>query len=146
MNDEIKDYLNELHVPEDAGEYEEDIEDILLRIPEGWGRWLTCDKGWYPLVIETHKKLNYIDPNYEVHQIKEKFGSLRYYYHSSWNYYSIPGKIMQDIVNGAEKESTRTCENCGAGSAKIRDKNRWLKCLCKKCAITLGYSIKEDDV
>lgn len=68
-----------LNIPEDAGKYADDISNILSRIPSRWGRWISCSKGWYPLVIELDKKLAEILPDYELHQVKEKFGTLRYY-------------------------------------------------------------------
>ena len=72
-------FLNQLHVPEDAGEYEEGLRKILRRIPLRWGRWISCGKGWYPLLIELDQKLAEVFPDYELHQVKEKFGTLRYY-------------------------------------------------------------------
>jgi hypothetical protein len=72
-------FLNQYHVPEDADEYAEDLRKILERIPLRWGRWIRCDIGWYPLVIELDQKLAKIFPGYELHQVKEKFGTLRYY-------------------------------------------------------------------
>ena len=41
-------HLNALHIPADAGEHAAAIEVILRRIPNGWGRWLSVDAGWYP--------------------------------------------------------------------------------------------------
>lgn len=73
------DILNAYHVPSDSGEHREDLRRILERIPLNWGRWISCDKGWYPLVIELDQKLAEIEPNYTLHQVKEKFGTLRYY-------------------------------------------------------------------
>ena len=71
--------LNSVHVPEDAGKHEAGLRKIMSRIPDGWGRWISCDKGWYPLLIELDERLAEINPNYEIHQVKEKFGSLRFY-------------------------------------------------------------------
>ena len=80
MNQEELDIMLEtIHIPENSGEYAEDIRKILSRIPPRWGRWISCDKGWYPLVIELDQKLAEIYPDYELHQVKEKFGTLRYY-------------------------------------------------------------------
>lgn len=80
MNDEVlNDMLNTVHIPEDAGEYVDDLRRILERIPERWGRWISCSSGWYPLVIELDQKLAEIFPDYELHRVKEKFGTLRYY-------------------------------------------------------------------
>lgn len=71
--------LDTIHIPEDAGDYADDLHKILSRIPPRWGRWISCDKGWYPLIIELHQKLAEIAPDYQLHQVKEKFGTLRYY-------------------------------------------------------------------
>jgi hypothetical protein len=74
--------LNTVHVPEDAGEHAEALRGILLRIPYGWGRWISCDRGWYPLLVELDEQLRMLLPNYVLHQVKEKFGGLRYYWES----------------------------------------------------------------
>ena len=66
-------------LPSDAGEYAEGLTKILSRIPPRWGRWIQCGKGWYPLLCELDEKLAAIFPDYELHQVKEKFGTLRYY-------------------------------------------------------------------
>jgi hypothetical protein len=72
-------FLNQYHVPEDAGEHAEDLRKILERIPLRWGRWISCGPGWYPFIIELDRKLAEIAPDYQLHQVKEKFGTLRYY-------------------------------------------------------------------
>lgn len=77
--DQLEDFLNSTHVPRDAGEHADGLRQILSRIPDGWGRWISCDKGWYPLIIELDQKLAEIFPDYKVHQVKEKYGTLRYY-------------------------------------------------------------------
>jgi hypothetical protein len=66
-------------IPSDAGEYAEGLSKILSRIPPRWGRWIQCDKGWYLLLCELDEKITAIFPDYEVHQVKEKYGTLRYY-------------------------------------------------------------------
>lgn len=142
--------INDLYIPEDVNEdMKEDFVEVLKTIPDGWGRWITLDKGWYKLVIDTHKKLKYIDPNYEIHQVKEKFGGLRYYYQSSFPYDSMQDQIMQAIVNTAEETADRTCETCGVNNYKdkvaLRVRNHWWKTLCMRCAIEQGYSVKNDD-
>lgn len=142
--------INDLYVPEDAADdMREDIVDIYRHIPDGWGRWISCDSGWYRIIIDTHRKLKYIDPNYEIHQIKEKFGGLRYYYQSSFDYDSIQEQIMETIISVAEEFASNTCEICGANDlkakAKTRVRNRWYKTLCIKCATEHGYSIEDSD-
>lgn len=68
-------------MPDDAGPYAGALEKILRRIPPRWGRWIDVEAGWYPLIIDTDTRLAAIDPDYVVHQVKEKFGALRYYCH-----------------------------------------------------------------
>ena len=142
--------INDLYIPEDVDEdMKEDFIEILNTIPENWGRWVTLDKGWYKLVIDTHKKLKYIDPNYQIHQIKEKFGGLRYYYQSSFPYGSMQDEIMQAIVNNAEEIASKTCETCGIYDYKARVetrvRNHWYKTLCRDCAIEQGYINEEEN-
>lgn len=72
--------LDQIRVPEDAGEWAGDLERILTKIPPGWGRWIDCGPGWYPIVVELDRQLEELAPSYQVHQVKEKFGVLRYYY------------------------------------------------------------------
>jgi len=77
----------------------------------------SCGDGWKEIIRNTDKKLRYIDPEYKIAQIKEKFGGLRYYFDSSLYYGSIAHEIMDDIVRAAEHEASRTCELCGASKA-----------------------------
>jgi hypothetical protein len=80
--------LNAMHVPKDAGEHTEALRGMLVRIPDGWGRWISCDRGWYPLLVELDEQLRTLLPNYELHQVKEKYGGLRYYFE--------PGEEIRD--------------------------------------------------
>jgi hypothetical protein len=81
---DIEKVLNAVHVPEDAGEHAAGLERILRRIPDGWGRWIGCDAGWYPLLVELDQKLAALLPEYEIHQVKEKYGTLRFYWGMPW--------------------------------------------------------------
>lgn len=75
-------FADALEIPEDAGEYAEALRRILVRIPDGWGRWIRCERGWYPLLAELDADLAVLLPRYEIHQVKEKFGGLRLYWNS----------------------------------------------------------------
>ncbi len=72
--------LNSVHVPIDAGEHAEALTAMLRRIPDGWGRWISCDSGWHSLIVELDERLRALLPNYVIHQLKEKYGGLRYYW------------------------------------------------------------------
>ena len=71
--------INSLHVPDGAGEYEDALRRLLLRIPDGWGRWISCSPGWFELLARAERELTALCPTFTVHQVKEKFGTLRLY-------------------------------------------------------------------
>ena len=131
--------LNALHVPAEAGAYAEDLERILRRIPDGWGRWIGCQKGWWPLIIRLDRRLSSpdLDPLYRVEQVKEKLGGLRFYIQTS----SPHAAAMEALIDEAEAESETICEVCGAtGVLMVDDSNGgWLKTLCSGCAHGTGY-------
>lgn len=103
-----------MDVPSDAGPYVPALQRILRRIPDRWGRWIGHDAGWYPIVVRCDERLAAIDPDYVVHQVKEKFGTPRYYCAPP------PGasgnrcaRCLDDITSDAERASAVTCERCG---------------------------------
>lgn len=134
-------HRNALRITSDAGQHAAVIEAILRRIPDGWGRWLSVDAGWYPLVIATDKQLSRLDAQYRVLQIKEKFGTLRYYCQASGD---DPDPELLDamdaITDDAECASALICERCGAPGTLHRSHRSRVKTLCVTCAGRLGYS------
>lgn len=54
-------------------------EDMLRRIYSGDPCGVYIGQEWVEDVIELDRKLAEINPDYRIHQIKEKFGSLCYY-------------------------------------------------------------------
>lgn len=71
--------LDSLHVPEGAGEHEGALRRLLLRIPNGWGRWISCSPGWFELLASAERELAAVCQRFTVHQIKEKYGTLCLY-------------------------------------------------------------------
>lgn len=87
-----------------------------------------CDDGWYDIIYALCECIQkYCDENkltVKADQIKEKFGTLRFYF--------TGGDAFVDIlVDMAEIFSGRTCERCG-DKGKLGGKF-WIKCLCEKC-------------
>lgn len=76
---DLAEIVNAVHVPDDAGEHGEALRRLLLRIPEGWGRWISCCSGWYALLARAERELAGVCPTFTAQQIKEKFGTLRLY-------------------------------------------------------------------
>ena len=98
----------------------------------GW----ECEKGWHPIIQELIDKLVKIeDCDFELLQVKEKFGSLRFYVSSETH-------EVSDLIEDYETYSAHICEVCGEFyTAKTRNKKNgsWLKTLCDKCAEEFGY-------
>jgi len=76
---DLREIINSVHVPEDAGEHEQALLCLLLRIPDGWGRWISCSSGWFAVLARAERELADVCPTFAVHQIKEKYGTLRLY-------------------------------------------------------------------
>lgn len=76
------------------------------RIPSEIGQ------GWHPLIIELDKKISEIDPDYELDQVKEKFGQLRYFITpnpNDWRSF----KEIEEIIEEYEAKSAQICQICG---------------------------------
>ena len=91
-------------MPDGVEEYPDDILDILNRIPVGWGRWISCDKGWYKLLVDTNRKMNMMWPNYEIHQVKEKFGRLCMYNNTNTDYVNGVLDMADAMVQQLDKK------------------------------------------
>lgn len=124
--------------------WQEELNEKRLAAP-GWYGCIAPD-GWKRIVEETDAKLAYLDPKYKIAQIKEKFGTLRYYYDTTKRE-EIVQDIMYSIVTLAEQESAYTCEQCGNSSrcaipskgvkydptAVLKVSNGWYKTICNSC-------------
>lgn len=113
-------------------------EKLLARIPKGYGRYISCNEGWYKVLEDLDNKLSYLDPNYRVVQIKEKFGTLRFYFDTDIK--GIVKDIMFNCVSAAEFVSSYTCEYCGNNQGRLQD-NGWVKTACHSC-----WNIKMDEI
>ncbi|MGH9025731.1 MAG: hypothetical protein ACRDWD_06385 [Acidimicrobiia bacterium] len=138
-------YLNTIRVPRDAGDWAPDLEAILRRIPDGWGRWIRVGPGWYPIIVAVDRKLADLDPDYRVLQVKEKFGGLRYYWRPrDAEQGEGPAALGNELVNAAAALAASTCEDCGRPGTLV-DRQGWLSTLCDACATRLGYSALETE-
>ena len=130
--------LNALHVPGDAGGWAADLERILRRIPDGWGRWIGTGPGWYALVADIDRRLGTLDPSYSVEQVKSKYGALCYYYYTTRR--GDVSAAMDAVVDKAEELSTSICELCGRPGCLRVDRTDWYATLCPECARQGGYA------
>jgi len=102
---------------------------------KGWEKSIWCDDGWINIIAECHSELLNIDKNYKIYQIKEKFGTLRYYCEPS---HSKHKEQFGAIVDKYERMSIKTCEISGA-SGVLMKKNGHFKTLNPTLGKTLGY-------
>ncbi len=125
-------------------------ECLLLRISEQWGKYVSCDNGWDWILQELETNLSYIDPNYTIYQVKEKFGTLRFYAHTEKS--DAAQEIFDNLIELAERWSEFTCEICGNATGKSKPgRNLYdgsvtlhinggnYKTLCATCAEKHGY-------
>ena len=108
-----------------------------------WG--FECGDGWYNIIdaacaqIENRAYNNRLN-NVKFHtvvatQVKEKYGTLRFYYTGGDEY-------VDGVVAMAEAMSAVTCETCGA-PGELRQ-GGWLKTLCDEHAKEQGYDLEEE--
>lgn len=88
-----------------------------------WG--MECGSGWEPLIRKLSEDITAIAPDVQASQVKEKFGGLRFYF-------SGGNDEVYELVNAAEDESYKICENCGSRDGVTQSKG-WIKTECKKC-------------
>ncbi len=145
MDLDLARFRDSLHVPDDAGDLEDPLTRLLLRIPDGWGRWIGCSRGWYPLIVRLDAQLAALDPGYTVHQVKEKFGGLRFYTSSETE--PDVQEAMHALIDEAERASVRICEVCGSDGALSRSAGGWYRTLCPSCRVDAdrGYRPVRDD-
>ena len=79
-----------------------------------------------------------LDPDYRVEQVKEKFGTLRYYCSPISEDADVWCRF-DELVRVAEDRSAETCERPGRPGRMCRSSMRWLKTLCRDRAAANGY-------
>jgi len=96
-----------------------------------------CGNGWYNIIdnlgskLEPLIKLFILEHDEEeiyptAFQVKEKFGGLRFYMTTSTD-------EMDKLVDLAEEESYKTCEQCGTKDNVNTNNEGWMVTLCDKC-------------
>ena len=160
MSNEFKDYLNDLKnapdgsvdhnrwlcykypwlIPHNRWTDEEDPEydysyTELDSMPNGWRR--TFGEQMCEEIQKLLEEADWVD-KYRILQIKEKFGSLR------WYDSSVPESIrerLDKVIQKYEEISARTCFICGAPATKIS--MSWICPWCDKCAAEQEYEAFE---
>lgn len=107
--------------------------------------WLSIGHaGWQPLLRELDSKLAERWPEYTIEQVKEKFGTLRFYAspniatpdfgeegYEAWRDENVTP--FYDLIREYEDKSADICELCGK-PGKVGDRNYWYSTRCPDCA------------
>lgn len=79
-----------------------------------------CGEGWLNIVDKLMNEIKQNNIKIEPDQIKSKYGGLRFYYHTPFNFngeqiYNSDEKyeLLDKLIYEAEIECSRTCEKCG---------------------------------
>ena len=89
-----------------------------------WG--FSCGDGWFQLIWDLCLELEKVNPQVVAQQVKEKFGGLRFYVHSS----NMNG---YDLITRAEALSFKVCEWCGKEGSNKESSTGWIRTLCPDC-------------
>ena len=81
-----------------------------------------CGDGWYDILYKLSKALTDLDEGVVAAQVKEKYGTLRFYI-------LFGSDKAFDLIEAAEEESKKICEVCGAVGS-LKERGYWLKTLC----------------
>ena len=86
--------------------------------------FFSVGSGWYPLIKDLITDLIELGWDKQTCQVKEKFGTLRFYY-------SGGNDTIDGMVQMAESFSGHICEGCGnLGSTQG---NGWVRTECESC-------------
>jgi hypothetical protein len=98
-----------------------------------WG--FECGNGWFNILNQLCQNIQHhldwknrdgqVVPQVTVDQVKEKFGTLRFYYTGGDDYIS-------GLVSMAESMSGVTCESCG-NIAESGSNGGWVRTICTPC-------------
>lgn len=101
---------------------EQKLEPVAKRmLPDCWP-YIECDVGWDDLLLELDSKLAELAPDYQVLQIKEKYGGLRFYA------IGLSDEGL-DLIEEYEDRSLTICETCGSPGRLMQDRG-WYKTVC----------------
>ena len=108
-----------------------------------WG--FECGDGWFPLINQLMSNIQHhldwknkdgeVVPQVVLDQVKEKFGTLRFYYTGGDDY-------VRGLVSMAEAMSEILCEECGKPGT--RTSGGWIKTACVEHGGE-DYSMSEEE-
>lgn len=118
------------------------LKEVIFRnFKKGWEKEIRCEDGWIQIIAECHSDLSTLDENYEIFQIKQKFGTLRFYCET---HKPELRKQFVSIIDKYEKRSARTCEKSG-GKGVLMKKGGYYQTLNLEIGKSLGFETVKDD-
>ena len=102
----------------------------MSQLPEHYG---DVGPGWAAILTMLHAELLSVCPEYEVLQVKEKFGGLCAYLGFPEDVTPGIRRACYDLEHKYEAMSDRVCEECGKlGENKTPTPHGWYKTLCEE--------------
>jgi len=98
------------------------LENAMLSIPA----------GWIPIVRKLCERIEETGGDLRVQQIKEKFGSIRFYYTVPIEDENVGREDIGELVKTARSQAKGTCQRCGE-PGEDRTVNHWITVLCNDC-------------
>lgn len=86
--------------------------------------------GWQKILLDLTDKLFHLGWDGGLEQVKEKFGTLRFYWRNNIEE-GMKSEIAEDLVSYAESKSGWTCERCGEFGERHGD--GWVHTMCAQC-------------
>ena len=93
------------------------------RVPDGEYGFIDVPHGWSLIVADLHQQLVARWPSYEVNNVMDLYGELRYY----CSVENFPE--ARKLIDQAEQQAARTCQVCGRGG-KLREMGTLWATLC----------------
>jgi hypothetical protein len=138
MKQELDEYLCKVYPKMMVNRNKSEMETTMC-----WG--FECGDGWFQILnqlmgciqhhIDWKNKKEEVVPQVTLDQVKEKFGTLRFYYTGGDDY-------IDGLVSMAESMSGVTCETCGKPGTS--SSGGWIKTLCEEHG-GQNYDTPEDD-
>jgi hypothetical protein len=91
-------------------------------------RWYIKLFSKFKIYLNLRKSFNYSVLQTEVVQVKEKYGSLRFYVTKS-------DDTIYGMINFAEYLSSKICEDCGTIENVSQSTDGWITTLCETCRL-----------
>jgi hypothetical protein len=137
MNNELKEKLYQKY-PEIFADKDKSARESCMY----WG--IACPDGWYTIIEKLCAQLqhdtninNY--PQVVAEQVKEKFGTMRFYYRLEYtensktcNFKDFREGFIAGMIASSESRCSEICAICGSNQS-IKSKKGWVQYLCENC-------------